>query len=172
MITIDGNQWPVPCDIEREAEVTPSEISGMMLDKTYFNDVLGTYMRYDVSIAVPPKMARQYDELYETLTDPVDGHAFVMPHGQSTIEVTGRVESVRDTLVYTVSHRQYWKGISFTVIANHPSKVDTLEGVLVRGRSPLPEEAAYPIGTVLELTNAGWEKYVPTTYPSADEVYY
>jgi hypothetical protein len=65
-----------------------------------------------------------------------------------------------------------WKGISFTVIANHPSKVDTLEGVLVRGRSPLPEEAAYPIGTVMELTSTGWAKYVPTTYPSADEVYY
>jgi hypothetical protein len=172
MITIDGNQWPVPCDIEREAEVKPSEISGMMLDKTYFNDVLGTYMRYDVSIAVPPKMARQYDELYETLTDPVDGHAFVMPHGQGTLEITGRVESVRDTLVYTASHRQYWKGITFTVIANHPSKVDTLEGVLVRGRSPLPEEVAYPVGTVMELTSTGWEKYVPSTYPSADEVYY
>jgi hypothetical protein len=172
MITIDGNQWPVPCDIEREAEVKPSEISGMMLDKTYFNDVLGTYMRYDVSIAVPPKMAMDYDTLYETLTDPVDGHLFIMPHGQGTLEITGRVESVRDTLVYTVSHRQYWKGITFTVIANHPSKVDTLQGVLVRGRSPLPEEVEYPIGTVMELTSTGWDKYVPTTYPSADEVYY
>lgn len=68
MITIDGYQWPVPCDIEREAEMTPSEISGMMLDKTYFNDVLGTYMRYDVSLAVPPKLEREYDEIYETLT--------------------------------------------------------------------------------------------------------
>lgn len=172
MISIDGHEWQVPCDITRTAEMTPSEISGMMLDRTYFNDVLGTYMSYDVTLAVPPKMMREYDTLYETLTDPVDGHTFVMPHGQGTIEVTGRVESVKDVWIYTVSHKQYWKGVTFTVTANHPSKEDTLEGVLIRGRSPLPEEVAYPVGTVMELTSAGWVKYVPSEYPDADGVYY
>lgn len=172
MISIDGHEWQVPCDITRMAEMTPSEISGMMLDRTYFNDVLGTYMSYDVTLAVPPKMAGAYSTLYETLTEPIDGHSFVMPHGQGTIEITGRVESVKDVWIYTVSHKQYWKGVTFTVIANHPSKQDTLEGVLTRGRSPLPEESAYPIGSVMELTSEGWIRYISSDYPNGDEVYY
>lgn len=190
MITIDGNQWPVPCDIERVAEVTPSEISGMMLDKTYFNDVLGTFMRYDVTLAVPPEMADEYESLYDTLTAPVDGHSFIMPHGTGTLEVTARVEAVNDVLVYTVSHRQYWKGIKFTVISNHPSRTMSLGEVLEVGRNPLPEAIQFPIGTLYEVTTEGWQEfetevgdyyeataeglvpYTPPTYTSADEVYF
>ena len=38
--SIDGLEWNVPCQIERTSEMTPSEISGMLLDKSYFNDVV------------------------------------------------------------------------------------------------------------------------------------
>ena len=169
MITIDGYEWPVPCDIERTAEVTPSEISGMMLDRTYFNDVLGTYMRYSVSLAVPPTMESDYSALYETLTDPVDAHTFVLPHNQSEIEVTGRVDSVQDTLVYTVSHKQYWKGIKFDITANHPSKRMSLGEVLSIGRSPMPEAIGVPIGAIYERVESGWERLELT---DADEVHF
>ena len=103
MISIDGAEWDVPCDLERTADITPSEISGMMLDKTYFNDVLGTFLTYDVTIAVPPTMEEEYFQIYEALTDPVESHQFVMPYNGDTVELTARVESVRDALVYTVS---------------------------------------------------------------------
>ena len=33
MWSIDGSNWDVPCTIEREAEVTASEVSGMLLNK-------------------------------------------------------------------------------------------------------------------------------------------
>ena len=46
MFSVDGVQWDVPCRIVRTAEIAASEISGMLLDRTYFNDVLGTWMRY------------------------------------------------------------------------------------------------------------------------------
>lgn len=156
MITIDGYEWDVPCDIGREAEVTPSEISGLMLDRSYFNDVLGTYMRYDVTLAVPPSREADYATLYETLTDPVDAHMFVLPYNQSTITLTARVESVQDVLVYTTSHKQLWKGIKFTVIANHPTKAMSLGQVIERGKSPLPEVIGLPIGTLYVLTEDGW----------------
>lgn len=172
MIVIDGYRWPVPCDIEREAEMTPSSISGMMLDRSYFNDVLGTFMRYDVTLAVPPELERRYSALYETLTDPVDGHTFTLPHGQSKITVTGRVESVKDRIIYTVSHKQYWMGISFSIIANHPTKKETLEGVLARGRSELPPQSALATGSTYILTNDGWYPYETQEYPNGDEVRY
>ena len=51
--TVDGVEWNIPCTIERTAEITASEISGLLLNRNYFNDVLGTYMRYTISIAIP-----------------------------------------------------------------------------------------------------------------------
>jgi hypothetical protein len=169
MIAIDGFQWDIPCDIDRTAEVTPSEISGMLLDKTYFNDVIGTYLSYDVTLAVPPKMTKEYETLYEALTAPVDAHTFVLPYNNSEIEITARVENVKDALIYTVSHKQYWRGVQFTAISCHPSKKMELGEVLTTGRSPFPETVGVPIGALYEMTATGW---VETDLPDGDEVYY
>lgn len=161
MIVIDGHRWKVPCDVGRVAEVRSSEISGMMLDKSYFNDVVGTFLSYDVSLAVPPTMEHAYDSIYEVLTDPIDGHRFIMPYGQGTIEITARVESVKDTLVYTASKRQYWKGIKFTVISNHPSKSYDLGTVIRTGRAPMPSTLEVEDGSTWIYENGWWTEYTP-----------
>ena len=159
MITIDGHKWRVPCDISRVAEVKSSEISGLMLDKTYFNDVIGTFLTYDVTLAVPTTMTGEYSSIYEVLTDPVDGHQFVLPYNQGTITITARVESVKDVLVYTASKRQYWRGIQFTVIANHPSASYDLDEVIRMGRSPMPDTVQVENGSIWQYLNGEWEPY-------------
>ena len=158
MISIDGAEWDVPCDIRRTADMTASEISGMMLDKTYFNDVLGTFLTYDVTLAVPPDMESEYFQIYEALTDPVDAHQFVMPYNGDTVEITARVESVRDALVYTVSRKQLWKGVEFTVIANHPTKKMNYGEVITVGRLPAPDMPDTAEGTVCIFTGTGWQE--------------
>ena len=165
MIQIDGLKWEVPCDVQRTAEMTASEISGLMLDRRYFNDVLGTYMRYSVTLAVPPSMDREYLELYETLTQPVGHHAFVMPYGMGTLEITARVESVTDTMVRMPKNKQVWRGIEFEVIANHPTKEMGLEEAIAYGFPALPEVVDIPVGTLYEATTAGW---VEVQYDDAD----
>lgn len=126
MIGVDGMTWQVPCAIVRTAEVMPSDVSGYLLDKTYLNDVIATYMQYEVTMAVPPEMVDEYNELYEVLTQPVSGHQFVLPYGSDTIETEARVENVRDVYVL-IGGRQYWKGVEFTVISNRPIKEGSLE---------------------------------------------
>lgn len=138
MISVDETSWDVPCDVQRTADVTPSKISGMMLDKTYLNDVIGTYMSYSITLAVPPSMEYQYAQLYEILTAPVDGHRFILPYNEGMVAITARVEQVKDVLVWTRTNRQYWRGISFDVIANHPTKTMELGEVLLRGLQEVP----------------------------------
>jgi hypothetical protein len=169
MFTIDGLTWPYPCSVEREAEIKPSEISGIMLDKSYFNDVLGTYMQYTISLVVPIGDRDQYDTIYEALTDPVDGHVMVVPYGQGTITMTARVENVSDSLVRLAGGGNYWKNLSFTAIANHPGKQMSLGEMLARGRSPLPDIAKVALGDMYTYTATGWVK---TVYTDADAVYY
>lgn len=158
MFTVDGITWPYPCDIERVAEMTPSEISGMLLDNTYFNDVLGTFMRYTVKIAVPINAMDAYAQIYEALTEPVDGHAFVLPYNSSTISVTGRVGNVSDVYVRMANGGIYWRGIQFEVTSNAPSKELSLSEVITRGRAPLPDVSGVQVGDTYTYTASGWVK--------------
>lgn len=165
MISIDGHEWPVPCDVERLADVRSSDISGELLDGRYLNDVVGTYLSYSVSLAVPTTMQADYDELYEVLTDPVADHVFVMPYGRGTVEIVARVEQVKDTYVYVASGRSYWRGITFTVTANHPTRRRTATEAYRHGVSPLPNSVNVPVGTTYTATEDGW---TTETIPDAD----
>lgn len=165
--SVDGSEWSIPCSVERESEMTPSEISGMMLDRSYFNDVLGTYMAYDIKVEVPLGKDDEFSQLYDVLTEPVDGHQFVVPYSGGMINVTGRVENIRDvfTRMRDGSHR--WSGISFQIKANHPTREMSLDEVLTRGVAPLPDASDVDVGSTYSYTANGWE-----VLPSGDDTYY
>ena len=167
--SIDGMSWDIPCTIERTAEMTSSEISGMLMNKQYFNDVLGTWMRYTVSLAIPKGREADYESLYEILTAPVDGHACSFPYNQSTINITARIEVVSDKYVKLPRDRQTWRAIKFECIANHPSKELELDEVISKGMTPLPEAPSAQNGDLYEKTNYGW---VQRFYDDGDEIYY
>ena len=158
MFTIDGLTWDVLCKIERTAEVKASEISGILLDKSYFNDVLGTYMRYDLTIHVPIGREAAYNTIYEALTDPVDGHAFILPYNSGMVEITGRVTAVKDVYVRMPGIGTRWKETRVTVIANHPTKELSLDEVITRGAAPLPGGGSASMGSSYTYTAQGWEE--------------
>lgn len=170
MFTIDGLTWDIPCKIERTAEITASDISGLMLDKSYFNDVLGTYMSYTVSMVVPLNMRDEYERIYEAITNPVDGHTLVLPYNNDTIEITARIANVSDVYVRLAGGRNYWKGIRFTAIANYPTKAMTLGEMVVAGRAPFPSVADPSEGDTYTYTSGGWVPAV--VYEDADSIYY
>lgn len=167
MFWIDDLEWDLPCDIEREAEIKASDISGIMLDGSYFNDVLGTYMSYSVKIVIPIGMEMRYNGLYEILTQPVDGHVFRLPYANGVIEITGRVTSVKDLYARMPNREVHWRGIQFDVIANHPSKEMSLGQVVSIGLAPLPSTESVDVGNAFIYTVDGW-----TQIEDADSVYY
>ena len=170
MFSVDGSLWPWPCAIEREAVVRPSEISGMLLDKSYFNDVTGTYMQYTVSVAVPIAQRQFYSALYEVLTAPVDGHRFRLPYNQGFLDVTGRVEDVKDEHARLPGGGTYWKGCKFTLMANHPSRTVTLGEAIARGRAPVPEVSSPREGDTFTWVDGRWSR--TASYPDADAIAY
>ncbi len=142
--------------------MTSSEISGLLLDKSYFNDVIGTYMRYTLRLAVPFGYEDEYSAIYKQLTEPVDGHQFVFPYSGQTIQVTGRVQNIQDIWVRMPGGTSHWKGIAFEVVSNHPSKTMSLGQVLTRGMAPLPDESDIEVGTAYVYTANGWEEMEST----------
>ena len=166
MFTIDGMAWPWPCSIERAAEIRASELSGLMLNKAYFNDVIGTYMSYTVRVAIPLDQRDKHTALYDVLTDPVGEHTVVLPYNQSSVTVTGRIDNVGDVLVRLPNGGQYWKGLGFTITANNPTRTHTLAEAITRGHGNMPEVATHSEGDTYVWVGNRWELTVQ--YRNAD----
>ena len=170
MFTIDGVQYNVECSIERTAEIKTSDISGMMLDGHIFNDVLGTYYSYEVRLTMPLRNKGRYGNLIEQLTEPVEGHTFVLPYNNDTLRLTGIVEAPEDVWKKLPSGYTYWDGLRFTINANGPTKALTLAEAISRGLTPLPDVYDPQIGDTYLFTVDGWE--AASSYPDADTTAY
>ena len=140
--SVDGIGWPWPCHIGRNAEIKLTDISGVMLDGSIFNDVFGTYMSYDVTLAAPVGQETVYNAFYELLSSPVEGHTFVFPYNGGNVEITGFAAGLQDTYV-PMTDGNYWKGLTFTITSNYPTKYESLGEVLSRGRIPAPAQTSY-----------------------------
>ncbi len=168
-IQVDGLIFDFRCRIVRTHEVRPSEISGQMMDKSWLNDVIGTYLKYDFTLEYPAWQQDDYDRFVEVLSDPVDAHEFLLPYGQGQLRITAKVYSISDEYKRLSRGRSWWTGTRFSIVTVHPVKEMGLEGVLARGRAPLPDIAAVAYGDVYTYTPSGWVK---TVYTDADAVYY
>lgn len=170
MFTIDGVQYNVECSIERKSEIKTSDISGMLLDGHIFNDVLGTYYSYEVRLTMPLRNKGRYGNLIEQLTEPVEGHTFVLPYNNDTLQLTGIVVDPEDVWVRLPSGYTYWDGLRFTINANGPTKALTLGEAISRGLTPLPDVYDPQIGDTYTFTADGWE--AASSYPDADTTAY
>lgn len=156
MFIVDGLQFNLPHSIERSASLTASEVSGMLLNGQYLNDVIGTYMQYSVKIAVPRGQELEYTYLYEVLTNPVDAHTWVFPYNQNFIELTGKVDVINDRYYKEENGVNIWRGTTFTVTATHSSKEITLGEAIQRGLTPEPLATSPQIGDAYAYTSEGW----------------
>ena len=167
ILSIDGVQFDIKAKLTRQADIKASDISGMMLNKSYLNDVLGTYMSFSLQFEYPLYSQSKYARLYEMLTDPVDGHQFVLPYNNSTIALTARVETLQDDLLEFDNGAKYWRNCAFAIIANHESKSMTLSQVIARGMTPLPDVDNPQIGDTYTWDGSEWDDV-----PDADNISY
>lgn len=170
MFTVDGLQWTYPCDITRQADVRASSISGLMLNGTYFNDVLGTYLKYTIKLVVPLNERAAFNPIYEKVTDPVGFHTFTFPYGQTTVTITAKVESVKDVFVRLPGGLPYWKGIEFDAVAVAPTKAQTEEEAIAYGLPPLPNDVAPETGDTYTWDGDEWLQ--SAELPDADGISY
>ena len=170
MFTIDGIEYRVKCAINRVAEIKESSISGLMLNGEIFHDVLGTFFSYDIQLEMPLKNRNRYNTLIEQLTEPVEGHSFVLPYNTDTIQLTGKVEDPEDVWKKLPSGYTYWDGLRFTIAANGPTKALTLGEAITRGRTPLPDVASPHEGDSYTYHDGQW--VIAASYDDADVIYY
>ena len=168
MFTIDGVEYNVKCSIERTVEIRESSISGQLMDGQIFRDVMGTYYSYEIRLEMPLKNRDRYAALIELLTEPVDGHAFVLPYNNGTLQLTGKPDGIEDVWEKLPSGYTYWSGLRFTIEPNGPTKANTLGEAIARGLTPLPDVAEPSQGDSYTWDGEEWQ--VSVVYQNADNM--
>lgn len=170
VLTVDGVEYDVMCRVRRQGDVRDTDISGEMLDGSYFHDVAGTYYDYEISLLYPLYNRNKYAALYEALTQPVDGHTFVLPYNNTLVTLTAKVDLIDDELLELENGERFWRSLSFTLTANTPTKQMSLSEVIVRGIAPFPDVAKPAEGTSYTWDGAQWVE--TEAYIDADTIYY
>ena len=122
MIGIDGTFYNFPCDISRKVRITSSDVSGMLMDRTEYNDALATYIDYTLKVAIPIDKMNEYTTFFEQLASPVDNHTFYMPYNQTYLNFKGKIDSLSDVYFRKVNGVQIWRGVTINIKALEPSK--------------------------------------------------
>lgn len=122
MIMVDGTRYDFPCDIQRKARIVSSDVSGMLMDNTEYNDALATYYDYTLKFAIPINRMGVYETFFEQVTAPVDSHTFLFPYNQTYIYITGKVESVSDVFYREVNGVNVWRNVQMSIKALVPTK--------------------------------------------------
>jgi hypothetical protein len=121
-IAVDSVWYNFPCDISRKARIVSSDVSGMLMNNTEYNDALATYYDYTIKIAVPIDDMNIYATFFEAVTAPVNSHTFTFPYNQGTKDIVAKVESISDRYFREVNGVQVWRSVQLNIHALKPSK--------------------------------------------------
>ena len=123
MITIDGQTFRVGIiKVTRKASLN-RESHGTTLDGRKHYDALGTYFDYDVTIDTKAINIKEYDRLYEVITQPVEYHIVTMPYGQDEISFKAMIKTSNDSIIANYTNFRRWNGLKITFEALEPQKV-------------------------------------------------
>lgn len=125
MFSIDGKEYDVSIlfipeeGIERKFNILDGNNAGRLQAKgKMYRDIIGTFFTYVIKIDTNRLNPQEYDELYETISDPnVDSHVLIVPYGQSSLTFEAYITSGSDKLSRRVNGINYWEGLSLEFVS-------------------------------------------------------
>lgn len=125
LVSIDGKYYNISIPekgIKRSFSVTDTDNSGRNISGEMLRDIIGTYYNYTIQFETKQLSSAEYDDLYETLSAPVDYHTITVPYGQTTMTYKAYVTNGNDNLNHRNSLGNKWSGLSIDFIAMSPQR--------------------------------------------------
>ena len=123
--TVDGRAYNVSVPaggLKRSFQVLDGPNAGRLMSGDMERDIIGTYYNYTLNIETRKMSLNEYDELYETLSAPVNFHTITVPYGQRTLSFTAYVTDGEDSLTRIANSKNYWTGLSIKFVAKAPQR--------------------------------------------------
>lgn len=126
IFSVDGRYFNVliPEDgIERNFAIVDTDDAGRVLTGAMERDIIGTFYNYTIKLVTNLLSFEEYDELYETLSAPVDYHILRVPYAQDTLQFKAYITSGKDVLKRMSAKGNHWQQLSVNFIAMEPERV-------------------------------------------------
>ena len=125
LVSVDGKYYNIRIPrkgIERNFEILDGESAKRLLSGRMDRDIIGTYYNYTIRFDFLGEDPTEYDELWETLSAPVDYHTIIVPYAQSTLVFEAYVSKGRDVLDLQDDETNRWSDLSINFIAMEPKR--------------------------------------------------
>jgi hypothetical protein len=119
--------------LQRAANVLDGSNAGRLKNGDMMRDIIGTYYNYTIEVSPKASDTAAYNDLYETITAPVESYPVELPFGQSTLKFDAYTASAEDSLRYTNGTRNHWRGLKFTMTAKAPQKTRPYTSYIAEG---------------------------------------
>lgn len=122
---VDGRNYKVRVKkLKRSGVVTDGKNAGRLdVSLEMDREILGTFYNYTLEIDADLLSLDEYDELYETLTDPdMPSHIVKMPYGQGYLSFQAYITQVDDELAMMGESFRLWRNASIQFTAMKPQR--------------------------------------------------
>lgn len=131
MFIIDGKEYNADVvfipegGIERKFNILDGENAGRLQEKgRMYRDIIGTFFSYVIKIDTNRLNQQEYDELYETITDPnKESHSLTVPYGQTILNFEAYITGGSDKLIRQINGINYWEGLSLEFVSMEAIRV-------------------------------------------------
>lgn len=122
---IDGKTYDIGVtSLKRSASILDGSGAGRVKSGVMIRDIIGTYYNYSMSIDTSNISPKDYDELYELITAPVDYHTVTFPYGQKTLTFKAYISGAEDNLKKTeVYPENEWTDLEIKFVATGPQRI-------------------------------------------------
>ena len=110
--------------INRSFQVLDGSKAGRSLGGSMLRDIIGTYYNYTITFDAKIGHEDVYEQLYETLSAPVDYHTLSLPFANKTITQKMYVTSGNDKLVrFRKDGENFFNELSIQFVAMNPFSI-------------------------------------------------
>lgn len=122
-ITIDSITYNIPIKILNRRSEILFKYAERTEDGVLHSEAIGTYYNYDLECGMSKHNISDYAALWLKLTEPTGTHEITLPDESDTLTFDCYFANIRDDVVRRSGTQNYFRNLSFSVIAISPARV-------------------------------------------------